>query len=100
MSDKARFLTQLERGPVSVIDFLAPGVVDGRKPITRLAARKYDLVQDGHDVREIDIKHGCSVYGLFINNELVDARPVPAAVPENLSLFEMAPARDLRQEAA
>jgi hypothetical protein len=88
MNDKTRFLTRLQKGPVSVIDFLAPNVVDGLKPITRLAARKYDLIQDGHDIREIGTRNGCSVYGLFINNKLVKA-PRPTAVPEQPMLFEM-----------
>lgn len=88
MNDKTRFLTRLQKGPVSVIDFLAPNVIDGLKPITRLAARKYDLIQDGHDVREIGVRNGCSVYGLFIHNKLVEA-PAPTAAPAQPMLFEM-----------
>lgn len=72
MSDKARLLAQLRKGPVAAVDFLAPNVVDGGKPITRLAARKYDLVtKDGLDVREIGKQNNAAVYALFENGRMV-----------------------------
>jgi hypothetical protein len=48
-----RVLAQLQRAGsrgLTALDFLAPDVVDGGPPITRLASRIADLKRDGHGV--------------------------------------------------
>lgn len=108
MSDKQRFLDQLRKGPVAAVDFLAPNVIDGGKPITRLAARKYDLVQDGHDVRDVGVKNGCSVYAWFgmLENtgpaavETTPDPPAPDHVEAAPTLFDLPDERSPYRRAA
>lgn len=60
-----RVLLALMRYPrVSVIDFLAPVVIDGGRPITRLAARIRDLRSEGYDIEHAGVVNGCASYRL------------------------------------
>ena len=63
----ARVLAQLERQPVSQVDFLAPDVIDGLKPITRLAARIRDLKDELGEDAIVDTgqrRNHCKIYAL------------------------------------
>src|SRR4030095_15562487 len=53
------------------VDFLAPNVIDGYAPITRLAARIKDLRDDGHEIVVDGERYSCAVY------KLPQAEPVP-----------------------
>lgn len=50
MTDKQRILARLELGPVSPVDFAAPNVCDGGKPVMRVAARVKDLRDEGYNI--------------------------------------------------
>jgi hypothetical protein len=77
LSQRDRVLLALKRYPrVSVTDFLAPAVVDGGKPITRLAARINELRDEGYAIEDAGRVHGCSSYRLAP----VVEEPVPASV--------------------
>lgn len=65
MSQCARILRALESGPVSPIDFAAPNVMDGGKPIMRVAARVQDLRGRGHDISTRTASNGTAVYTLM-----------------------------------
>jgi hypothetical protein len=49
---------------VSQVDLLAPNVVDGKSPITRLAARIFDAERQGYSFEVIGRRGGCKVYRL------------------------------------
>jgi hypothetical protein len=57
-------------------DFFAGSVVDGGKPITRLAARIFDAEQQGHAFEIIGRRQGFKVYRL-LDVERDTAPPVP-----------------------
>jgi hypothetical protein len=80
VSQRARVLAALRsRGADGVCapDFLLPNVLDGGKPITRLAARMLELREDGHEIQVVGEKHGCAVYRLM--RDAQDAPTVPPA---------------------
>jgi hypothetical protein len=80
MGQRARVLAALRsRGArgVSAPDFLLPDIIDGGKPITRLAARMLELREDGHEIQVIGENHGCAVYRLM--RDAQDAPTVPPA---------------------
>lgn len=84
MTQKERVLAALRRGAVCQVDFLAPNVIDGHPPITRLAARISDLREDGWDIREAGRRYGCSLYALTLRE-----RAEPVEQPESLGhLFD------------
>ena len=66
MTQKQRILKALEsagsRG-VSPVDFLAPDVCDGGKPILRVAARILDLKNEGYQI-DCQTEAGVAVYVL------------------------------------
>lgn len=68
-----RVLDQLRRGTTCQVDWYAPHVVDGGKPITRLAARINELREQGHRIMVVGRKHKCAVY------ELMPPAPVEVA---------------------
>lgn len=47
---------------VSQVDFLGPDTVDGKPPITRLAARIFDAERKGHVFEIIGWRQSCKVY--------------------------------------
>lgn len=67
MSDTDRVLallrTRKEAG-VSPIDFAAPNVVDGEKPVMRVAARILELRKDGFDITTGRAVNGTAIYRL------------------------------------
>lgn len=50
MTQSARVLAALRRGPVNTTDFAQLPVIDGWKPVLRIAARIFDLQQQGHRI--------------------------------------------------
>lgn len=82
-SQNERVLLALMRYPrVSVTDFLAPAVVDGGKPITRLAARINDLRAEGHKIERAGRVNGCASYRLADQvTQLFDPRETHAPSP-------------------
>lgn len=65
LSEKDRILRLArERGErgFTAVDFLAPHVVDGGKPITRTAARVLDLKREGFTFRSGGRRNRCKVY--------------------------------------
>lgn len=78
MRQRDRVLRALKRHPdgVTQVDFLAPNVIDGGAPITRVAARIRDLRQDGHVIEVNGERYGCVVY------RLPQPEPVPIPPPE------------------
>lgn len=55
-SQKDRVLRRLRRGPLTCIDFAAPDVCDGGKPILRVARAIGDLKRDGHRITRKMVK--------------------------------------------
>lgn len=65
MSGKQRILARLQAGhDVSPIDFQLPAVVDGGKPILRVAARILELRNDGYQIDVVATRNECAVYRL------------------------------------
>lgn len=58
----ARILRALERGPVTPVDFGAPDVIDGGKPIMRVAARIQDLRDRGYQITTSTAPNGIAIY--------------------------------------
>jgi hypothetical protein len=58
-----RVLRRLHYGPISPYDFLQP-VVDGGKPILRVAARVQDLRDRGYHISTTTAANGTAVYEL------------------------------------
>lgn len=63
-TDKARVLARLRLGPVKPTDFLLPGVVDGARPIMRVAARIKDLRDEGYGIQTGKGPGGVALYTL------------------------------------
>jgi len=75
-----RVLAALERAGehgLTQVDFLPPDVIDGEKPITRLAARVKDLRDSGHRVVVAGERQSCAVYVLARNVVAIPTRPEP-----------------------
>jgi hypothetical protein len=49
---------------VTQVDFLGPSVVDGKEPITRLAARLWDAEQEGYSFECIGKRDKCKIFRL------------------------------------
>jgi hypothetical protein len=49
---------------VTQVDFLGPSVVDGKEPITRLAARLWDAEQEGYSFECLGRRDKCKVWRL------------------------------------
>ena len=65
MTQKERVLARLRAGhDVSPTDFQLPNVVDGGKPILRVAARILELRQDGYQIDVVATRNECAVYRL------------------------------------
>lgn len=78
-TQRERVLLALKRHPrVSVVDFLAPAVIDGLAPIVRLAARINELRDEGYAIEDAGRVNGCASYRLAPTTE--SAEPVPASV--------------------
>jgi hypothetical protein len=92
VSQRARVLAALRsRGAHGVcsVDFLLPDIVDGGKPITRLAARMLELREDGHEIQVIGDRHGCAVYRLMRDaQDQPRPNPMPTEVPEGFAIPE------------
>lgn len=54
-----------ERGYVAATDFMAPNVIDGGKPITRVAARMLELRAAGYELERERAKNGTAIYRLI-----------------------------------
>jgi hypothetical protein len=64
-----------DRG-ITQVDFLTPDVIDGEKPITRLAARILELKAEGYQIEGSGKRDKCKVYVLAADPVAVQA-PVP-----------------------
>lgn len=64
LSQKDRVLRMLQRGPVNTTDFLLPDVVDGRKPILRVAACVCQLRKSGYPIATTEAADGTATYTL------------------------------------
>jgi hypothetical protein len=76
MSQKQRVLRALrERRGVGItrVDFLAPDVIDGGKPIINIPARIKELTDDGYPVKVVGRREECVIYAL--RYEVVEAPP-------------------------
>lgn len=82
LSDKQRILRlALSRGHkgFTAVDFLAPDVADGLKPITRVAARVNDLRNEGIRFTDGGRRNACKVY-ILDRSSLADSTLPPAPV--------------------
>lgn len=50
---------------ITQVDFLAPDVVDGGPPITRLAARLYEAEREGHSFECLGRRDKCKIWRLI-----------------------------------
>jgi hypothetical protein len=77
MKQTTRVLRALRRHPegITSVDFLLPNVIDGGRPITRVAARIRDLRNEGHEIVTGGERYGCAVY------KLPQPEPVPLPPP-------------------
>lgn len=76
MTDKERVLRRLRAGhDVSPLDFDATSdaVVDGGKPIKRVAARINELRDDGHRIDTVGRRNRCALYRLIRDADMRDA---------------------------
>lgn len=80
-NDVDRVLSALKNGPVTPMDFDAPRVVDGLKPIRRVAARICDLRKEGYEITTSRLPSGVAVYRL-------DDRPTAGERSEGASPTE------------
>ena len=95
VGQKARVLAALRiRGAhgITAADFAAGRVIDGHKPIMRVAARILELRQDGHRiVVEGERDGGCYVYRLLEDAQDTPAprpNPMPVQAPEGFAIYE------------
>lgn len=89
-----RVLLALRSHPngITQVDFLAPDVIDGGFPITRLAARIQDLRDNGAEVFVDGKRNGCAIYRLHEVEPVPPPKVVtPAREPEADVLFELPP---------
>lgn len=97
---------------VTAVDFMAPDVIDGGPPITRLAARLWDAEQQGYSFECIGRRSKCKIWRLISEPGIHDGRggdsapgssssspasdrSAPAAVVNTGALFEVEPERPL-----
>lgn len=66
---------------ISQVDFLAPDVVDGGAPITRLAARLWEAEQQGYDFECLGRRDKCKVWRLCGEPELSETPASGDRVP-------------------
>ena len=81
LTQTERVLRALQSGPVFAADFSPPHVIDGGKPIFRVAARVGDLRKAGHDIKTRIARNGCAIYQLVHSADTqartTDTRPGP-----------------------
>src|SRR5690349_8807518 len=69
---------------ITQVDFLAPNVIDGGKPITRVAPRILELRKDdGHEIVVDGERDSCAVYRLLRDSQ---DTPAPEQVREDVRL--------------
>ena len=93
-TQRHRVLQALRRYPggISSIDFLAPDVIDGGYPITRLAARIKELRSRGAEIFVDGRRNGCAIYRLHEAEPLPPPKVVtPARETDPPALFEVPP---------
>lgn len=85
---------------ITAADFAAGRVIDGNKPIMRVAARILELRQDGHEIIvEGERDGGCAVYRLLRDTQDEPAKLPAPPVPEG-QLFEPPVPNAIHGEAA
>lgn len=80
MTQRDRLLRALEHGPVPATAFAAPDVIDGGKPVFRVAARIGELRDAGYEILTTRAPSGVAVYHLARNVES-PGRPTDAPPP-------------------
>lgn len=80
-----RALQQAGRHGITAVDFSAPNTIDGRPPITRLAARVMELKAEGHRIEKTGWRQKCAVYALREERNLA---AVPEPAPASPTLFD------------
>lgn len=73
MTQVERVRRALERGPVNVTDFAAPNVIDGGKPIMRMAARVQELRDQGYAITTRRLSNGTAQYELQLAARATEA---------------------------
>lgn len=77
-----RALRQRDARGITQVDFDAPDVIDGQKPIKRVAARVHELIHEyGHDIGDGGRRNSCKVYVLHLEGQTAARPPAPAALP-------------------
>lgn len=104
MSQKARVLAALRsRGArgVTAVDFLLPDVIDGGRPITRVAARVLELRDEGHTIVVDGERDSCAVYRLLHDaQDGPPTRPASQAVADSLFAAPASPRHAIFDEDA
>ena len=101
MTDRLRILAALEQGTVSPVDFAAPNVIDGGKPVMRVAARVKELRDAGYTIRSSRAANGIALYTLEATPES-DAAPTgtPEMAAPSVAAAQQAPADAVAPPAA
>ncbi len=68
---------------ITQIDFLAPSVVDGKEPITRVAARLWDAEQEGYSFECLGRRDRCKVWRLCGEPDVERTASNPPDPPAN-----------------
>lgn len=90
LTDTDRILRPLRRGQrIGPAMFMAPRVLDGGKPITRLAARIKDLRNDGRHISSSRARNGTALYVMddvaAMDGGLENSDASPLGTPETAS---------------
>lgn len=96
MSQTSRILTALQNGPVNPVDFDLPNVIDGGKPIQRVAARILDLRAAGHEIASTKQPNGTVTYRLVRDVEQSNrgntaAKTTETVTPTSVALLGVSP---------
>lgn len=103
MTQQERVLKALKargREGITVADFLLPDVIDGGKPITRLAARILELRDKGHEIAVVGERNCCAVYRLYWDAEHVPTPKPTEPTPEDGQLFGLPSTNAIYGDAA
>lgn len=79
-----RLLRQRGEQGVTPVDFLLPNIVDGGRPITRVAARVLDLRNQGLNITTSGTRNGVAVYVLRVPVKRSEQHPGQASIFDTL----------------
>lgn len=95
MTQRDRILAALRRGPVNTVAFCQAPVIDGGKPILRIAARIFDLQQQGYLITTRRRSNATVDYVLVGGVERSDSEP-----QETVEAYPVEPAPDIGPSTA